>query len=306
VENRAGILIRLIAFAIDMLVLGIVGIALGAVATDAFAAMGPWGRLVGLAIGLGYFGYFDGAPGGGRSPGKRLLRLVLVGRDGRPLPVVKSAGRFLLIWIPMVLNGLPLELDQLSGPLGYLEALGTFGLGCVLIYLAIAGRKNGQALQDLLFGSVMLRQPKGQQAPDSPLEPAAISRRQRFISALLVLLSLTLPAMTGRLANQPDYQRMNAIAHAVKALDGVSVVGVAIAEGGKTIVPGTVEVRAFARTRQMLTEQQVKNIASAVHRTAPTAPEIQIHLSYGYDIGIASSWRSQYAAFGPAELAALR
>ena len=47
---------RVVAFFVDTLILGVVGLALGLFLESFFVQMGAWGRLVGFSIALIYFG----------------------------------------------------------------------------------------------------------------------------------------------------------------------------------------------------------------------------------------------------------
>jgi uncharacterized RDD family membrane protein YckC len=304
VEKTAGLMPRLIAFVADMIILGAVGLALGAIAFDSLAALGPWGRLIGLAIGVAYFGLQDSRIGNGQTLGKRLMRIAVAGLDGQPLSPARSSGRFLLIWAPILLNGLPLHIETLASPVTYLLALGIFGLGGVLLYLAAVSRKTGRALQDRVFASVVLIRPKNQPVHGEALVAKPLANLHRYVCALLILLSLLLPLAMSKLSRMPVYQRMTAIQTAVSQLDGVRYAAVAVADGGKTVAAGTVKVQINARSRQMMAPERLADVARTVHRVEPGAPIIQVTVAYGYDIGIADRWISSGQQFKAAELTA--
>ena len=57
----------------DLIVLVLVGFAIGFVAEDFLARLGQWGVVVGIVIGVTYFGVMNSAMGNGQTLGKRLL-----------------------------------------------------------------------------------------------------------------------------------------------------------------------------------------------------------------------------------------
>lgn len=287
-EQSAGLLRRLAAFSIDMLLLAGVGYLLGLIAFDTLAVLGPWGRLIGLVLGAVYFGLLDGPLGRGQTLGKRLLQIAVCRLDGSPLTLPQSLGRFLLIWLPTLCNGLPLDIDKLGSPLSTLLSLGIFGLGGVLIYLAIIGRKSGRALQDLICASVVQRRAGQQPLSEETLQTQPLARKHQWVCALLVLLALLLPQAMSRLSAMPEYQQMTAIQGAVSALPGVRYTAVAVAQGGKGIVPGTVRVQVNVTARRLLGAEFMAQVLRSVLRVAPHAPVVQVMVFYGYDIGISN------------------
>jgi uncharacterized RDD family membrane protein YckC len=86
---------RLLAIGLDCVTLVVAGYALGLLFGDQFAQMGRWGRLVGFGIALVYFGVLNSCVGGGKTLGKRLMGIRVVGEDGRcistPRSLVRSA-----------------------------------------------------------------------------------------------------------------------------------------------------------------------------------------------------------------------
>lgn len=96
---------RLFAFLVDGLVLGAVGTCMGPIAFDRLMALGEWGRLVGLAIALIYFGAMDSKLFGGQTPGKRLLNIKVVTADSAPLGIGASTLRAVIFCAPYFLNG---------------------------------------------------------------------------------------------------------------------------------------------------------------------------------------------------------
>ena len=77
----AGFWRRPIAFLIDYLIVGLIGMLLGMLFYDWLVSLGPLARFIGLAIALAYFGVLNSEIGHGQTVAKRLLRIKVVGVD---------------------------------------------------------------------------------------------------------------------------------------------------------------------------------------------------------------------------------
>ncbi|GAB3347318.1 RDD family protein [Lysobacter tyrosinilyticus] len=85
---------RLAAFAIDSVVLGVFGMIAGFAMFDTLAQLGPYGRLLGFAVALLYFGVLNSRIGGGQTLGKRALSIRAVTLDGQLMSVPRSLLRY--------------------------------------------------------------------------------------------------------------------------------------------------------------------------------------------------------------------
>ena len=74
----AGFWRRLFAFCLDGLFLGALGACIGLFAFDQLVALGDWGRAVGFAVALVYFGAADSQLFRGRTFGKWLVGIKVV------------------------------------------------------------------------------------------------------------------------------------------------------------------------------------------------------------------------------------
>jgi uncharacterized RDD family membrane protein YckC len=150
----AGTLRRGAAFAIDALILVAAGTALGSALFNVFMALGQWGKALGLATALSYFGLGDSARYGGATPGKRLMGIRVKGRDGEPVTPVRAGARALVFLVPWLLeprcSACPATVEAALGILVY-------GGGAAILYLLIFNRGTGQSLHDLLTGAFVTR-----------------------------------------------------------------------------------------------------------------------------------------------------
>jgi uncharacterized RDD family membrane protein YckC len=145
---------RIGAAIVDLIILGIFGFVLGTIFFDLFAQMGMRGRLIGAAILLVYFGLQESELAGGQTPAKRLLRIRVVGRDGRCLSVGRSLARTALWVAPYVVNDLPI-----SKPEWLLLVLGLFVMSFffAVTYLLAFNTRTRQTLYDILTDSYVVR-----------------------------------------------------------------------------------------------------------------------------------------------------
>lgn len=307
----AGFWARTLAFAIDVLILYLCGQLLGLVAFDTLAQLGAWGRLVGLAIGILYFGLLDSRLGGGQTLGKRLLRLVVCDRTGQRLSLPRSAARFLVLGLPWMLNGVGPGPGTQSLWLSMLLSLSVFGLGAALLYLALFNRRQGQFLQDWLCASVVLKK-QPLDAATLPLDVITLPQGWRghgYVVAALLVLSLLLPLLLAPLLRAPIYAELARVQTAVSQVAGVRTSTVLEGQKGKPepdspppliFLQVVATVDTPARMTPALSAQLAKTTLQALPQAANRGA-IVVELRYGYDIGIASRWRVRTERLSPVQ-----
>src|SRR5262249_53014097 len=99
---------RVIAYMLDLVILALPTLAGGFLFFDAAASLGEWGRLIGLVLIVGYFGYFNSRLCSGQSIGKSLLHLRVIRKDGTLLSPASAGLRALILAIPFQLYELEL------------------------------------------------------------------------------------------------------------------------------------------------------------------------------------------------------
>src|SRR3989442_15191444 len=107
---------RLGAFFLDCLLLGAMGVAIGSFFIQRLVDLGPWGRLLGFAVAITYFGALNSRLGKGQTLGKRLLKIKVIRRDGTPLSVPKALLRFVPLGAPWFLNNAQFPESVLLSP----------------------------------------------------------------------------------------------------------------------------------------------------------------------------------------------
>ncbi|HEX6636467.1 MAG TPA: RDD family protein [Steroidobacteraceae bacterium] len=288
----AGIWRRLGAFAIDCVLIGLVGVLAGTVLYDTLVNLGGWGRLLGFVIGLAYFGPLNSRLGGGQTLGKRLLGIKVIGADGAPLPLPRSLLRYAVIGTPWFLNGAPYPPDLLMSPVIYVLSLAIFGLGLSTIYLFFFNRPTRRALHDLVAGSYVVRAEGAGRVAEVPLW-----RTHRVLVAVIFVAAAITPLITSRLATRGSFAGIMQTFRAVSAEPGIT--HAQVNKGWSSGSNGRVtylQITAFLAEPRLDDAELARRLARTAIEADPSALKLQVLrvlLVYGYDIGIASAHRSR-------------
>lgn len=155
--RAAGFWRRVGAFLVDGALLGIVGVTLAVFLTFAFPFLGPWGRLVGLTMGTAYFGIMNSRIGAGQTVGKRLLKLVVVDRDGELLDVRRSVARAGILNLILLTNGWAIPFASLFSIITIVQSLILFVGLAVSLYGLFFNRTTRQLPHDILTQSFVIK-----------------------------------------------------------------------------------------------------------------------------------------------------
>ena len=307
-QTIAGFWRRPGAFFLDCLLLGAIGLLIALFVGQQLVDLGPWGRLLGFAVAIAYFGPLNSRLGGGQTLGKRLLKIKVVVRDGAPLSVPKAFLRFIPLGTPWFLNNAQLPESILFSFWLYVLSVAVFGIGLSVIYLYCFNRHTRQSLHDLVVGSyVVASESKGTVAAPAPWPLHLV------VCGLLILASALTPYFTKGLAAIEPFASLMNVYRAVSAEPWV--VHAKVTKGKtftSTLGKGQSEITQLnitAYTKDSHIEnieraRQLAKLALATDTSANSLDILQVTLVYGYDIGIASSWRSQNHAHSPQEWSA--
>ena len=179
--HRVGFFARIFALVIDYCILAGPLFALGYLFFDFAVALGNWGRVVGLIVGGLYFTLLNGRPGNGQTPGKRLMRLRVIGPDGQPPALPQSSGRTLVLLAPLLLNGLDYTID--GTPMWLIPLLGVliFGGWLGLTYYYLFNIRSRRVLHDYLFQTEVVWK-------DLPTPATALRPAPRWLHAIFAVL----------------------------------------------------------------------------------------------------------------------
>ncbi|VWB31834.1 RDD family membrane protein [Burkholderia lata] len=227
-HGAAGFWRRTAAFAIDSILLGLIGLAIAILFFDALSTIGDWGRLIGFLIGSIYFGLLEGGHRH-QSLGKRVMNIRVADSatpDGSGPGYVRAWARYALIAVPLTLGGISfIDLPALHDPdMAWLAtANGTivFFWGLALLYLFVFNRPSRQSVQDLLTASRVVH-------VAAPVEDAApVSRKHWAILAVLgLLLFVGSRFATTRLIDDDRMADIHQIQRATSTVPGVIQSGV--------------------------------------------------------------------------------
>ena len=295
----AGFWRRVAAFVVDGLTIACIGHLLGLALFDVFVRMGPWGRGVGFLVALVYFVSQEGERGGGRSLGKRLLRIRMVDAQGRALDPARGAARFAVLSVPYFVIGAALPLDIVTFAGGFPLASLTLGGLLALAWLLAFNRRTRQSLHDLAVGAFVVRASGGKR--DAP-GPARAWGGHLAIAGVLLLLAgatpllhpsvLPLRSLHDRLAAQPELRSVNVYASNVR-LYGVHSDA---RQNYALLIEATI---AKPLDDYVPLSTRLAGIALAAWPDAKLQDRISVRLAHGFDIGIASNWDANELSLTP-------
>lgn len=290
----AGAWRRALALLIDALLLGLVGLALGAALHERFEAMGTWGRLVGFFIALAYFAVMESRTGGGQTIGKRVCGIKVVARDGSPLSFGRALLRATIFNAPFFLNNAAIGDAASRALVQYVQGTVVFGLGAAIVWLSLFNRRTHQSVHDLAVGAAVVRAAKGSGAP------RIVPLWRGHVAVMLLLCAVGIGGLLNMKAwyNSATFrplitlqQKLEQLPHVREAsvLDGTATVTNLNGTRSNTylllvvrVEPGGVDENALATT--------MVHSALAIYPPAAGTDDIYVKLRRGYDIGIASSW----------------
>lgn len=296
---------RIGALFIDTLILGAAGLVLGLYLESFFVQLGAWGRLVGFSIALIYFGIMNSSIAGGQTLGKKALKIRVVDSNNSPINLGRSILRYFILAIPFSLNGAQFSNEAIHSFLMYPFSLIIFGGLFSILYLYIFNRVTRQSLHDLVVGTYVVN------ANVEKQEHGKVWSVHLIIVAVLFLTAAVVPAFTAQLAQSEPFKGMLAVQSALS--NDPSVAYATISSGSSTfssINEGTktttyVSSQVFLKTNNVGDSELARRLATMVVANYPEALQkdtININLTYGYDIGIASSWSNYSHNFNPLEL----
>lgn len=294
---------RVLAFIIDGLLLGLVGVICGLLLFDPLAQLGGWGRLVGFFVALVYFGILNSAVGKGQTVGKRLMKIEVVDRSGRHIPLARSLLRYTILGTPFFLNGVMIPPSVMMSPVGYLIGFVLFGLGGAIIYLYVFNRRTRQSLHDLIVGSFVTK-------TSPPGEVIGSIWRPHLVVVgvwLMAVVGLSV-AMTG-LSQKGVFPGLLDVQKAIQASGKVHMATVNVGKSWQIVNGSRSEATYFHsnaiwKQRPEDEESAARSVASMILHNYPDIADkdvLTVNITYGYDIGIARAWKSNTFSHSPSE-----
>jgi uncharacterized RDD family membrane protein YckC len=293
------------AFLVDVILLGLAGYISGLTLFDFYMGLGSSGIFLGLVITTLYFGLQDSALGSGQTLGKRIFGIRVVGADGKTLSPLRSILRWLILSSPFWINkALTSGLLAFSFWAGIVLAAVAAAVLLALLYLYFFNRGTGQSLHDLAMGSYVVRA----SSPDAAIAPT-MWRGHWITVGVLYFVVLGLFVLSLSWMNTPFFQRMLQVRTALLATGNFRTA--TVTEGVSYVVSPTHASSSRICTADVLLKKRPRSMATAtdevaalVLQTDPTVAQddyLRVSVTYGYDIGIASSSVSEGYARTPAQ-----
>lgn len=289
----AGLWPRLAAWLVDALLVFVAGQLIGQLFSKPLYQIGPYGRLIGLAVILLYFGILNSSIGGGQTVGKRLLKTAVRGTDNRPISIWRSLLRASLLAAPVILGGWAIPALQIPA-VTFIAGLAVIGLGGALVYTIFFNYTAMQGQHDLICHTWVVK-PDGEPKDAFPKTPRVhkVITGLWFALVAVVFFFLYLP--------NPSYTPGSAAA-ALKEIRTELAADprfFTVDVRDQTVTPekdppyraAVVEVWTVGQLPDSQRWETGKSIAGMVIKELDGAKEfdqIQVKLSYGYDLGIAS------------------
>lgn len=284
---------RLGALMVDFIVLGIFGMILGGVSFDFFCRLGSNGPLIGLVISWLYFGLQNSELSSGQTIGKRLMKIEVVGEDGKYISIGRSFLRYVLWGVPYFIYT---PLVGSAGTSTFSLIVGTaiiiwFGL---IAYLFIFNRPSRQVPHDLLVHTYVVRT-----VTKGAVLPATLWKPHFAIMALLVLMVCGLGIGADVFINTLERGSLAGLLTIQKAVMAKPEVQMASVMAGTNFSTGngstqkttSLDVVAYWKGRPDDLKNAAREVAAIVLKTgrdeASDKDYVGITISYGYNIGIA-------------------
>jgi len=147
---------RVAAFGVDAVILFAAATLVALPFFEAFSRLGSWGPLVGFCLVLPYFAILDSGIGNGQTPGKRLMHVQVIDKNGATISPGKSVVRYTVFAVPYFLNELLLPLTRTPWAVSVLISIVIFGFGGATLYLVLFNRHTRQGIHDLSVGSYVV------------------------------------------------------------------------------------------------------------------------------------------------------
>lgn len=291
------------AFLIDSTLLGVFGLLLGLFFFQQFVELGGWGRAIGFPIAAIYFAILNSRIGGGQTIGKRTLKIQVVDKIGELLSLPKSTLRYSAIGIPYFLNGTLIPQSFLY-PVGfYILSVLVFGFGLSIIYLFMFNRNTRQSLHDIISGTYVVYKDIA-----SIEQPKSIWKVHYVICAIFMVLALLAPIFIGQLSQKEFFAELTKTRDQIQNVPQVVYASIQDGQSNFTPVDGESKTTTYLSSQVFTNNPNIKdenfaaeiaNIILETHEAAKQRDIIQVVITYGYDIGIASRWNRYRYSFAP-------
>jgi len=301
---------RLLAFFFDASLMASIGFVLIYFFFDYLVGLESLGRLLGFGIALIYFGAMNSAVSGGQTLGKRLIKISTVNSEGGFLNPLQSSLRYMVVAIPFFLNGAIIDSETLATPwfIALLSVL-VAGLFISIVYLFIFNRKTKQSLHDLIVGSYVINAIEPRVIEKTPIWKGHLAVVVVILLSSVFVPSLLVPELKGEKA-QAELAEIEAAHAAIESMDEVRYVSVHSNKTDKLFTEQASQSMLTVSSQVILSKdvpdydvfaEKLVQILISNYPISSKKDAINLSLSYGCDIGIASMWKSKKYSKRPVE-----
>jgi uncharacterized RDD family membrane protein YckC len=297
----AGFWRRAGAFLFDVIVLGLIGMLVGALLFDPLARAGGYALIPGFAMALLYFGIGNSRVMGGQTLGKMVAGVRVVDKHGGLLALPRSVMRYAVLGMPYFLGCIPFSATSFH-PLTYaIGAIAGFG-ELAIIYLFVFNRRTRQSLHDLVVSTYVVRATREDRQPRF----ATLWQGHWVYVGLLAVLVLVAPFIGLRFLTD-DLKAMVPVQNTMLAQPHVraaTLSQMAMSFNGHAPVHSIV---ASIQLDEPLVERAdmargFADIVAASHLDLSREDSVRVSLNYGYSMGIARGTVMHNYVYRPGEL----
>ena len=292
---------RVIASIIDGLLLFIVGSVCSLLIPDLLTQLGGWGPIIGFLVALAYFGILNSAIGKGQTIGKRLMDIQVVDRSDQYISLSRSLLRYTILGLPFFLGGslIPPSVivspNMITSPINNIIDFIFLGFYGATVYLYVFNRQTRQSLHDLVVGT-FVKEILSQQVYGSIWRPHMAVVGAWFVAVIGFSVATT------DFSRQRLSPELLGVQHAIQASGQVHAATVNVVNSDYH--PSSFYASAILKRRPQDESAAARSIAATILRNYPEILEksaITIYIMHGFDIGVATRWKSHSATRSPRE-----
>jgi len=228
-----------------------------------------------------------------------------VNKDNQTISLPRSLARYVILSAPQFLNGTRIPSETLAPFLGYLIQFIVIGGNLSLIYLYIFNRTTRQSLHDLIVGTFVVK------AGSEKSTVGPVWRPHFIMVGIFFLLTALLPVFFSGLIEKFPMKKLSAARVALeKEASVIEAPSVTLGTLTSTNDEGTkttrlLNAKAIVDNESVADAALAEKLATILVLKFPdlqNIDNIQLTLTYGYDIGIWSYWKNQIHTFRPEDL----
>ncbi|MEI6060272.1 MAG: RDD family protein [Bacteroidota bacterium] len=299
---------RIGALVIDTIILGIIGIILGLTIQDYLIRIGSYGILIGLSIAVLYFTIYNSKLFNGQTPGKKVMGIQVVDKEGNTLSLQRSFLRALILYAPYFLIKVEVPGAQVGSDIFYLKIISCMSLMLGVIVIYIFNKGNRQSLHDLIIGSFVVTTVRTEDKTEFPTVTKAAYYIFGFLTFLLIVFTIV-----GVTPANSSFGDLIAIQKSILNIDGVLNAGVSkntstvYGESKSTTQSLVVQLWVKELPQNIDDLENTKETRTVIKTILETEPNINqydiisITLIKGFNIGIASWKNSRSCGKTPVE-----